>query len=155
MFPGRSLLRKLRAAPISQPSYGDDVDLIAHNGGLDEIALVVGPIAILAALLSEFPNATGLGTDISPAACAIARQNLEATGLAARGEIRSLVESAKAGLAIDPDTSMRNTRLLAGRSFSAYSLPLMPIRSSLCFACQGQGPMSVCTANGLPSLGAE
>ncbi|MDT2020497.1 peptide chain release factor N(5)-glutamine methyltransferase [Methylocella sp. CPCC 101449] len=50
--------------------------------------LCTGSGAILAALLSEFPNATGLGTDISPAACAIARQNLEATGLAARGEIR-------------------------------------------------------------------
>lgn len=50
--------------------------------------LCTGSGAILAAVLSEFPQATGLGTDISPAACAIARQNLEAAGLAARAEIR-------------------------------------------------------------------
>lgn len=50
--------------------------------------LCTGSGAILAALLSEFPQATGLGTDISAAACTIARQNLETTGLSARGEIR-------------------------------------------------------------------
>lgn len=59
-----------------------------YDAPLRILDLCTGSGAILAALLSEFPAATGLGTDISPAACAIARQNLEAAGLAARAEIR-------------------------------------------------------------------
>lgn len=48
-----------------------------------------GSGAILCALLAEFPNAKGLGIDISPGACETARQNLSETGLDRRGEIRS------------------------------------------------------------------
>ena len=48
----------------------------------------VGSGALLAALLSEFPAARGLGVDLSPGAAAQARANLEALGLAARAEIR-------------------------------------------------------------------
>lgn len=40
-----------------------------------------GSGAILLALLSELPNATGLATDISPAALAVARRNAERNGL--------------------------------------------------------------------------
>lgn len=43
-----------------------------------------GSGAILLALLSELPNATGLATDISPAALAVARRNAERTGLVER-----------------------------------------------------------------------
>lgn len=46
-----------------------------------------GTGAILAALLSEFPNARGVGVDLSPAAAAVARDNLEALGLGGRAEI--------------------------------------------------------------------
>ncbi len=47
-----------------------------------------GSGAILCALLGEFPKATGLGLDISPAACAIARRNLERLKFADRAAIR-------------------------------------------------------------------
>ena len=50
--------------------------------------LGTGSGALLCALLSEFPRATGLGIDISPAAVAVARENLARCGLAARGEAR-------------------------------------------------------------------
>lgn len=48
----------------------------------------VGSGAVLAALLSEWPNATGLGVDVSAAAAAVARDNLDALGLGARAQTR-------------------------------------------------------------------
>jgi release factor glutamine methyltransferase len=48
----------------------------------------VGSGALLAALLSEFPAARGVGVDLSPGAAAQARANLESLGLVARVEIR-------------------------------------------------------------------
>jgi release factor glutamine methyltransferase len=50
--------------------------------------LGTGSGALLCALLSEFPAATGVGVDISAAACAVAEANLKAAGLASRGVIR-------------------------------------------------------------------
>lgn len=47
--------------------------------------LGVGSGAILGALLQSLPNAFGVGVDISPAACAIARNNLAANGFGERG----------------------------------------------------------------------
>lgn len=49
--------------------------------------LGVGSGCILLTLLAEIPEATGLGADLSTAACAVARQNMQALGLQARGEI--------------------------------------------------------------------
>ncbi len=46
--------------------------------------LGTGSGAILLALLSELPNAGGIGTDIDAQALAVARRNAEALGLAAR-----------------------------------------------------------------------
>jgi release factor glutamine methyltransferase len=46
--------------------------------------LGTGSGAILGALLSHFPNAIGIGVDISEAACQVARRNLEILGLASR-----------------------------------------------------------------------
>jgi release factor glutamine methyltransferase len=48
----------------------------------------VGSGALLAALLSEFPAARGVGVDLSPGAAAQARANLDSLGLFARSEIR-------------------------------------------------------------------
>jgi release factor glutamine methyltransferase len=48
----------------------------------------VGSGALIAALLSEFPAADGVGVDVSAAAAAQARANLVALDLAARAEIR-------------------------------------------------------------------
>jgi release factor glutamine methyltransferase len=50
--------------------------------------LGTGSGALLCALLSEFPAATGVGIDISAAACAVAEANLKAAGLTSRGVIR-------------------------------------------------------------------
>ncbi len=49
--------------------------------------LGVGSGAILGALLRSLPEAYGVGVDMSPAACAIARNNLAANGFAERGSI--------------------------------------------------------------------
>jgi release factor glutamine methyltransferase len=46
--------------------------------------LGTGSGALLLALLSELPQAHGVGTDLCPAALAVARQNADALGLAAR-----------------------------------------------------------------------
>lgn len=47
-----------------------------------------GSGAILLALLTELPSATGIGTDISPAALEVARQNARRLGLADRAAFR-------------------------------------------------------------------
>jgi len=47
-----------------------------------------GSGALLCALLGEFPRATGIGVDLSPAAAEIARANVAALGLGARATIR-------------------------------------------------------------------
>lgn len=48
--------------------------------------LGTGSGALLLAVLSEWPNATGIGVDASAAALAIARSNAEALGLAGRAD---------------------------------------------------------------------
>ena len=47
--------------------------------------LGTGSGAILCSLLQSLPGSVGVGVDISPGACAIARDNLAALGLARRG----------------------------------------------------------------------
>ncbi len=49
--------------------------------------LGTGSGALLLALLSECPHATGVGVDLSHEACAIARENVDRNGLAGRAEI--------------------------------------------------------------------
>lgn len=49
--------------------------------------LGTGSGAILGALLSHFPNALGVGVDVSEAACQVARRNLETLGLASRAHV--------------------------------------------------------------------
>jgi release factor glutamine methyltransferase len=49
--------------------------------------LGTGSGAILCSLLQSLPRSSGVGVDISSAACAVARDNLTALGLAARGLI--------------------------------------------------------------------
>lgn len=50
--------------------------------------LGTGSGALLLACLSEWPNATGLGVDASPAALAVAQENAQSTGLAGRANFR-------------------------------------------------------------------
>lgn len=50
--------------------------------------LGTGTGAILLALLNEWPNATGLGTDIDPQAVETAQKNAQALGLASRAQFR-------------------------------------------------------------------
>ncbi len=59
----------------------------AQNEALRLLDLGTGSGAILGALLRQFPRAIGFGVDLSPAACAIARQNLDALGLCGRAFI--------------------------------------------------------------------
>jgi release factor glutamine methyltransferase len=64
------------------------LDTIARGGLRTEklriLDIGTGSGALLLALLSEIPNAVGLGTDISASALVIARGNAERTGLSAR-----------------------------------------------------------------------
>jgi release factor glutamine methyltransferase len=64
------------------------LDEVGRIGGRAEplriLDIGTGSGALLLALLKEMPNATGLGTDISTAALAVARSNAERLGLAAR-----------------------------------------------------------------------
>ncbi|WP_019962293.1 peptide chain release factor N(5)-glutamine methyltransferase [Woodsholea maritima] len=50
--------------------------------------LGTGSGALILALLSEYPKATGVGVDLSPEALAVARENMRLTGLEARCEMR-------------------------------------------------------------------
>ena len=59
-----------------------------REAALRVLDLGVGSGALLCALLSEFPQAVGLGVDLSEPAAAVARANLQALGLAARATIR-------------------------------------------------------------------
>lgn len=49
--------------------------------------LGTGSGAILGALLSHFPQALGIGVDLSEAACRVARRNLETLGFASRARV--------------------------------------------------------------------
>lgn len=66
------------------------VELFAERRGemLRIVDFGVGSGAILAALLREFPNAVGVGVDLSPAAAALARENIARLGLAGRAVVR-------------------------------------------------------------------
>ena len=59
-----------------------------RTSGLRILDLGVGSGALLCALLSEFPNARGIGVDLSNEAAAVARANVIARGLESRAEIR-------------------------------------------------------------------
>ncbi len=55
---------------------------------LTVLDLGTGTGALLIALLSEYPEATGIGVDLSPAALAVAKSNAEAHGVGARAAFR-------------------------------------------------------------------
>lgn len=56
---------------------------------MDILDMGTGSGALLLALLSELPNARGLGTDISPSALEVARENARRLGLGARARFQS------------------------------------------------------------------
>jgi len=58
-----------------------------RNEPLRILDLGSGSGAILCALLCEFPNACGVGLDLSPAAAALTKVNLDALGLAKRSSV--------------------------------------------------------------------
>jgi release factor glutamine methyltransferase len=64
------------------------LDLVVRSGlrmeSLRVLDIGTGSGALLVALLSELPNATGTATDVSPAALAMARANAERNGLGSR-----------------------------------------------------------------------
>jgi release factor glutamine methyltransferase len=64
------------------------LEVVAPDAPARVLDLGVGSGAILLAVLSERPNATGVGVDISPEALAIARANAEQLGITDRVELR-------------------------------------------------------------------
>lgn len=65
-----------------------DATAARQHDALRVLDLGTGSGALLLAILSERPNATGVGVDLSPGACAIARENAERNGLADRTTIQ-------------------------------------------------------------------
>jgi release factor glutamine methyltransferase len=64
------------------------LDLIGdHNAPLAVLDLGAGSGAILCALLSELPQASGVAVDLSAAACAATRENLARCGLSQRAQV--------------------------------------------------------------------
>jgi release factor glutamine methyltransferase len=61
---------------------------IRRTQALRILDLGTGTGALLLALLSECPHATGVGIDLSPAACAVAQDNAQRNGLAARAKFQ-------------------------------------------------------------------
>lgn len=55
-----------------------------RNAAIRVLDLGVGTGCLLLSVLSEFPNATGIGIDLSPRAAAVARRNARSLGLADR-----------------------------------------------------------------------
>jgi release factor glutamine methyltransferase len=60
-----------------------------RNEPLRILDLGVGSGALLCALIAEFPNARGVGVDVSAGAANVARGNVEACGLSDRAQIRA------------------------------------------------------------------
>lgn len=72
-----------------------DARAFGRRGAVRILDLGVGTGAVLGALLSELPNARGVGVDINPVASAVAARNLARLGLARR----AIVLTARWGLA--------------------------------------------------------
>lgn len=78
-----------------------------------------GSGALLAALLHELPQATGLGIDVSGEACTMARHNLAQLGLAARAHVRHCSWEDVHGL--DMDVIVSNPPYIAAQTIAGLA----------------------------------
>ena len=76
--------------PDTETVVDGALELLAERQGeaLSILDLGTGSGALLCALLDAFPQARGLGVDLSKEACAVARENLARCDLAPRGQVR-------------------------------------------------------------------
>ena len=76
--------------PDTETVVDGALEVLAERQGeaLSILDLGTGSGALLCALLDVFPQAQGLGVDISKEACAVARENLSRCELAPRGQVR-------------------------------------------------------------------
>ena len=76
--------------PDTETVVDGALEVLADRQGetLSILDLGTGSGALLCALLDVFPQALGLGVDISKEACAVARENLARCDLAPRGQVR-------------------------------------------------------------------
>lgn len=76
--------------PDTETVVDGALEVLADRQGetLSILDLGTGSGALLCALLDVFPQALGLGVDISKEACAVARENLARCNLAPRGQVR-------------------------------------------------------------------
>ena len=76
--------------PDTETLVDGALEVLAERQGeaLSILDLGTGSGALLCALLDVFPQAQGLGVDISKQACAVARENLSRCDLAPRGQVR-------------------------------------------------------------------
>ena len=62
--------------------------------------------------------------------------------------IEEMTSPSRSGPYIDPETSIRNTKLDAGKASEVISRALIPIRTNRCASFHGQIPVSVEIATG-------
>ena len=76
--------------PDTETVVDGALEVLAERQGeaLSILDLGTGSGALLCALLDVFPQAQGLGVDLSKEACAVARENLARCDLAPRGQVR-------------------------------------------------------------------
>ncbi len=76
--------------PDTETVVDGALEVLAQRQGeaLSILDLGTGSGALLCALLDVFPQAQGLGVDLSKEACAVARENLARCDLAPRGQVR-------------------------------------------------------------------
>ncbi len=76
--------------PDTETVVDGALEVLAERQGeaLSILDLGTGSGALLCALLDVFPQAQGLGVDLSKEACAVARENLSRCELAPRGQVR-------------------------------------------------------------------
>ncbi len=76
--------------PDTETVVDGALEVLAERQGeaLSILDLGTGSGALLCALLDVFPQARGLGVDLSKEACAVARENLARCDLASRGQVR-------------------------------------------------------------------
>lgn len=97
--------------------------------------LGTGSGALLLAALSEWPSATGLGVDASPAALAVAQENALLTGLAVRAEFR--LGNWGKGLAENFDLILSNPPYIADNELLSHEVSAHEPGSALFAGAEG------------------
>ncbi len=105
-----------------------------------------------AATIRDFsrPGVEGSTMPAAPAYTTIATRSFSPSSSTSSFSPR-FTSGSRLGGFIEPETSIRNTRLLSGRCPRSISRPLMPTRTRECLVCHGHWATSTCAAKGCSS----